>query len=322
MSEQDSVPTRPPGSAALRPVSDLCADIGGSFIKFASVRPDGTRGEAERRPTPANDWPGFCVALWALCAKADPHAPLSLSIAGAVDPETGVALSANIPCISGRRVGTELGSELGRPVLVANDADCFVLAEALRGVGVGQRIVFGIILGTGVGGGLVIEGRIVEGAGGITGEWGHGPILGPLRIGTAEIPPLPCGCGQSGCLDTLGSARGLERIDTFLHGGARDSRAILDAWGRDEAPGSQSVSTWLDLVAGPLAMTLNLTGASIVPVGGGLSNSRALVTALDAAVRARILRRSATAIVVPSELGADAGLIGAALRLRDNVLEP
>ncbi|MCW6509157.1 ROK family protein [Lichenifustis flavocetrariae] len=317
MSGPESIPARPVGSASLQPRLGFCADVGGSFIKFASVQPDGTCVEMEKCPTPSKDWAEFCAVLQTLCAGRDPRLALSLSIAGVVDPDAGLALSANIPCISGHRLGAELTAALGRPVLVANDADCFVLAEALRGAGAGRRIVFGIILGTGVGGGLVVEGRIIEGEGGITGEWGHGPILGSLRVGAAELPSMPCGCGQSGCLDTLGSARGLERIDTFLHGGSRDSLRIIEAWERAEAAASQTVSTWLGVVAGPLAMVLNLTGASIVPVGGGLSNSRALVDALDAAVRACVLRRSETAIVVPSELGADAGLLGAALRLVD-----
>jgi len=198
-------------------------------------------------------------------------------------------------------------------VRVANDADCFVLAEARRGAGAGARVVFGVILGSGVGGGLVVDGRIVEGAGGFSGEWGHGPVMGRRMVGERVLEPFPCGCGQLGCLDTIGSARGLERVDAFLNGTGRSSLEVVERWGAGEAGAGRAIETWLDLVAGPLAVVVNLTGAGAVPVAGGLSNSAALVAALDRAVRARILRREGEPLVVASQLGADAGLIGAAL---------
>ncbi len=291
----------------------LCADIGGSFIKFAAVDEAGALRDERRVATATGDWPAFAASLAELCGAAPASVPLCLSIAGVADPESGIATVANIPCVSGRRLGTELSAALGRPVRVANDADCFVLAEAQRGAAQGARIVFGIILGSGVGGGLVVDGRIVEGAGGVSGEWGHGPVMGRRLVGTRALEPFACGCGQAGCLDAVGSARGLERLDAFLNGAPRTSLAIVDAWNEGERGAGEAVELYLDLVSGPLAMVVNLTGASAVPVAGGLSNSERLVAALDAAVRARILRRTAEPLVVRSVLGADAGLIGASL---------
>lgn len=293
----------------------LCADIGGSFIKFATVGVDGSLGKPFKMPTPAADWTDFCRALLSLCEGFVPDVPLSLSIAGVVDAETGIALSANVSCTSGRRLAAELEAALGRRVLVANDADCFALAEARPGGAASRGVVFGIILGSGVGGGLVVDGRIVEGAGGIAGEWGHGPILGPLKLGGRDLGPLPCGCGQIGCLDTLGSARGLERIDRHLHAEARDSRLIVEDWLAGDEGAARVVEAWSDLTAGPLAFMVNATGAAMVPVGGGLSNSAPLIAHLDAALRRRILRRTSGPVVVPSRLGDAAGLIGASLRL-------
>ncbi|KQT43195.1 hypothetical protein ASG43_15690 [Aureimonas sp. Leaf454] len=292
----------------------LAADIGGSFIKFAPVGLDGALGEASRVSTPSTDWDGFCRALHSLCAPFAEDLALSLSIAGIVDAETGVALSANVSCTSGRRLAASLEEALGRRVLVANDADCFALAEA-RGRGAARGVVFGIILGSGVGGGLVLDGRIVEGAGGIAGEWGHGPILGPIRLGGRDLGPLPCGCGQIGCLDTLGSARGLERIDRHLHGEGRTSPVIVEHWRAGEASAARAVEAWSDIMSGPLAVLVNATGAVLVPVGGGLSNSAPLIAHLDAAVRRRLLRRTAGPLVVPARLGEAAGLLGAAIRL-------
>ena len=296
------------GSAA-----GLGADVGGSFIKFAAVHPDGACGTPRLVPTPVRDWPQFCATMSMLCRNHAPDVPLCLSIAGVVDPDTHVAFSANLPCISGRRLAAELGTHLGRPVRVANDADCTVLAEALRGVGVGHRVVFGIVLGSGVGGGLVVDGAIVRGVGGITGEWGHGPILGTVQVGDATVPPQPCGCGQMGCLDTLGGAHGLERLHRFAHGVALSSRTICGRWRDDDPPATRTVEAWLALVAGPLAVMVNATGAGIVPVAGGLGNDVRLIAALDHAVRSRVLRRGSTPVVVPSRFGDVAGLVGAAL---------
>ncbi len=268
-------------------------DIGGSRIKAARVAAgEITRvGEAE---TPANDLVAFAAALSNLAGDAR---AVAISIAGVVDPDTGVATVANIPCLNGTRVVETLQAMLSRPVLVLNDADCFALAETRRGAARGHGNVFGIILGTGVGGGLVIDGRLVSGAGGFAGEWGHGPIV--------AHPALPCGCGQIGCLDTVGGARGLERLHHALTGERLEARQIVS--GRPE-----TMAHWLNIVSGPLAMVLNVVGASVVPVGGGLGNDVALVAMLDRAVRARILRKTDAPLVVPAQCGADAGLIGAA----------
>ncbi|GGD99298.1 N-acetylglucosamine kinase [Aureimonas endophytica] len=296
-------------------VAGVCADIGGSFIKASRLAADGALQPEIRVPTPAADWPGFCEALGALCAGLPAGVPLSLSIAGVFDPRSGIAKVANIPCIDGRRLGADLEAALGRPVAIANDADCFVLAEALLGAGAGHPVVFGVILGTGVGGGLVAGGRIVEGAGGVAGEWGHGPVIRPAAPGAPPAPAFACGCGQTGCIDTVGSARGLERLDLFLHGEARDSRVIVESWQAGEATAGAVVALWLDLLSGPLAMIVNATGASAVPVAGGLANSAELLALLDGAVRRGILRRMDQPLVTATQLGPNAGLLGAALRL-------
>jgi len=268
-------------------------DIGGSRIKAARMAAGEIirMGEAE---TPANDLAAFAAALSNLTGDAK---AVAISIAGVIAPDTGLATVANIPCLNGTRVVETLQAMLGRPVLVLNDADCFALAGARRGAGRGHGNVFGIILGTGVGGGLVIDGRLVSGAGGFAGEWGHGPIV--------CHPALACGCGQIGCLDTVGGARGLERLHHALTNERLKARQIV-------ADRPETMAHWLKIVAGPLAMVLNVVGASVVPVGGGLGNDPSLVAMLDRAVRARILRKTDLPLVVPAQCGADAGLIGAA----------
>ncbi len=290
-------------------------DIGGSRIKAARADRGGTPQVLGDWPTPGRDFDGFVEVLGRAVALAGPGvAGIAMSIAGAVDPDTGVIHVANIPALDRRVLGRDLAGALGQRVIIANDADCFALAEARTGAGVGHRVVFGVILGTGVGGGLVVDGRIHQGAGGYAGEWGHGPVLRTRVAGEAvEIPHWPCGCGQSGCADTVGGARGLERLDRHLNGAERGSVAILSDWQAGEATAGRTVAAWLDLLSAPLAVVVNVLGPSVVPVGGGLSNVPALVAALDRAVRARILRRVSRPLLVPARHRLEPGLIGAGL---------
>ncbi|KQQ90284.1 ROK family protein [Aureimonas sp. Leaf324] len=299
-----------------------CFDIGGSAIKAARAASPAELTVLGSRPTPLDDFDAFAGTLATMIEEADlpEGAPAALSITGVVDPATGRIKVANIPCIDGRALAGDLAVRLARPVTVANDADCFALAEAMEGAGAGRRVVFGAILGTGVGGGLVIDGRLLQGAGGFAGEWGHGPIAAN-RAGTppVEVPRLPCGCGQTGCVDTVGGARGLERLHRHLHGAERTSREITDGWIAGDAAAARTIDVWTDLVADPLALVVNIVGADVVPVGGGLSNVHALVERLDAVVRARILRRTQAPLVVPARCHHEPGLIGAAiLALRED----
>lgn len=279
----------------------LAFEIGGTRIRAAraSGGPLQMLGECA---TPVDDFAAFCAALAGFLTD---ERAVSLSIAGVVDPDSGRIIVANIPCLNGRAVAADLAAVLGRPVTVLNDADCFALAEAAEGAGRGHRSVFGLILGTGVGGGLVIGGRLVTGPGGIAGEWGHGPVVrGALA--------LTCPCGQTGCLDTLGGARGIERLHRLLHGEDVTAPDLVARWQAGGAQAAATVAEWRCILGGPLAMLVNTLGVTCLPVGGGLGNAPALISALDETVRAGILRQSATPLVVPARLGPDAGLRGAA----------
>ena len=297
----------------------LVADIGGSHIRLGRHRHGDDACELLTTvATPAQDWAEFCAALVAAVRPfVHDSAALSISITGVVVPETGEVAAANLPCLAGRALAAELEALLGLPVCVTNDADCAALAEARVGAGVGHGVVFCAVLGTGVGGGLVVDGRLVRGAGGLTGEWGHGPIVNEAMVETGDgrsvrVPRFRCGCGLSGCADTIGGARGLERLHAFLHEREQNSHQILEAWTAREPLATATVAAYLELLSGPLALAVNLTGASVVPVCGGLGRNAALVAALDVAVRKQILRRTEQALVVPSLLNDQAGLIGAA----------
>jgi N-acetylglucosamine kinase len=293
-------------------------------MKFGLARSGEAVRQVDQVPTPAHSWADFVAALADLCARhgeGQPHnAPLAISMAGIVDPDSGILTTAsNLGGLVGHRLAAELTVALGRSVRVANDADCFALAEATVGAGRGHRVVFGIILGTGIGGGLVVGGRLISGAAGITGEWGHGSIVKTMAGSPpVTIPRLECGCGGVGCIETFGSARGMERLHRYLTGQVAESRAIVDGWQAGDATASRTISIFLELVSEPLALLVNAIGPHLVPVGGGLGSSAPLVAALDQAVRGLILRRTDVPLLVPAELGANAGLIGAAvLALQD-----
>lgn len=293
----------------------IALDIGGSAIKAAWAESADRITQMGRVETPRTDFAAFVETLAGIVATA-PKQPdaISISICGVTDIDTGMMICANVPCIDGRRLDVDLSKALGLPVSVANDADCFALAEAGIGAGKGHDVVFGVILGTGVGGGLVVGGKLANGRGGYAGEWGHGTILA-TQAGDPPIsvPHFTCGCGRKGCVDTVGGARGLERLHQALSGETRDSREIVVGWAGGDASALRTMDVYIDLVANPLALAINLTGASIVPVGGGLAGAPGLVAALDTAVRGRILRKIARPLIVPAQCEVEPGIVGAAL---------
>ncbi|WP_085024809.1 ROK family protein [Ensifer aridi] len=293
----------------------VCFDIGGSAIKGAITHSPEGIFPLPRRTTPLTDFRRFVEAMEAVLDEAGglPDG-IAISITGVIDPETRRIKCANIPCIDGRELAAELEAALHLPVKIANDADCFALAEAGIGAGRGHRIVFGAILGTGVGGGLVVDGRLINADGGFAGEWGHGPaVASEGGHPPIAIPAYPCGCGQSRRVDTVGGARGLERLHETIHGKTLSSQEIIAAWQDGDAAAARSIDVFVDLLSSPLALVINITGATIVPVGGGLSNSEALIAEIDRTVRARILRRFDRPLVVSGECRVEPGLIGAAL---------
>jgi N-acetylglucosamine kinase len=299
--------------------STLCADLGGTFIKFAVSSQPGQLTHSVKVPMPAQNWNAFVTALQQLCTDTGhTRQPLAISTAGLVDIDQDTVFASNIPAFTGHAFTQELSDALQRPVYVANDADCFTLAEAFLGAAQGERIVFGIILGSGVGGGLVANGQLIQGAGGISGEWGHAPLAKTLielpgETSPRRIPRFTCGCGQTGCLDTIGGARGLERLHQHLHQEQLDSRSIVERWQQQDRWASITIAVYLDMMAEPLAMIANLTGASCMPVGGGLAAAKPLMQALDARVRPLTLRQSTTPLLVPGLFSAEGGLLGASV---------
>lgn len=295
----------------------LCADIGGSFIDFALVHADGRLEQRHAVPTPIDDADAFINTLQTLCAPY-PGIPLHIAIAGVENPQTGHVHAANIPGIRTTPLRDLLSQRAQRSVRIGNDADCFALAEARFGAAKGHRNVFGLILGTGIGGGFVLNGQIVPGLAGVTGELGHAPVViaPPLLTDrderAAAVPLFRCGCGQMGCLDTVAGARSLERLHLWAGGQPETSHTILKLWEEGDKQAARTLSVWMTYTSAALAHSLNVTGSTVVPVAGGLSNSALLVETLDRAVRDRMLAPTTQPLLRRAILGKDAGLLGAA----------
>ncbi|QCI99514.1 ROK family protein [Agrobacterium larrymoorei] len=293
----------------------VCFDIGGTAIKGAGAWSVDDVRPVARRQTPIHDFEAFVGVLKSVIEEiGETPDCVALSIAGIIDPDTERAVIANIPCAHGRLLKADLEAALGFSVLIANDADCCALAEYGAGAGRGHRVVFGAILGTGVGGGLVIDGKLINSEGGFAGEWGHGPVAA-TRAGNppVELPRFACGCGLEGCVDAIGSARGMEKLHRHLARTEMKAEEILDAWQAGDEAAARTIDIYVDILSGPLALVINMTGATIVPVGGGLSNSTPLLAALDQAVRNRILRKFQRPLVVKAECEIEPGLVGAAV---------
>lgn len=292
-----------------------CFDIGGSFIRHGTLHPDGLVREEGRRATPRDSWPDFATALEEAAGLG--ASPIAISLAGAYDTRTGIADVANIPCLHKRTVEQDLRTALKRPVAIINDANAFALAEAVDGTGYGKPVVFGIILGSGVGGGLVVNGHLVTGYGGIAGEWGHGPVIDPAAGGRfAGLTAYACGCGLTGCVDATCSARGMERLHGDLCGQSCSSRAITAAWHECDAAATRTVDTYTTLLSRALSILVNTLGPDIIPVSGGLSNDGKLIDLIDRKTRDLVLASYDRPLVVKGRFAENGGLQGAGLFAR------
>ncbi len=190
----------------------LGLDLGGTKIEIAALDDAGVMRLRERVDTPQGDYAATIDTVAALVARAETmqgaRGSVGLAIPGTVSAATGLVKNANSTWLIGRPLGVDLEAVLHRPVRLANDANCFALSEAADGAGRGQPVVFGVILGTGVGGGICVDGRVLTGAHGIAGEWGHNPLPAPHPD---EIPGPACYCGRQGCIETWCSGPALSR---------------------------------------------------------------------------------------------------------------
>ena len=236
-------------------------DIGGTKIEALALNAAGREVFRRRIPTPRGDYDATVAAVVSLVAEAG-AGTVGVGIPGALSRATGLVKNANSTWLNGRPLKEDLERALKRQVRLENDANCFALSEAVDGAGQGARVVFGVILGTGVGGGIVVDGRVLTGPNAIAGEWGHNP----LPLPTAADLPLPaCYCGRFGCIETYLSGPGLARDHKAVTGESASPEEIV-------VRNSNTISRYEERLARALATVINLLDPDVIVLGGGMSN--------------------------------------------------
>jgi len=251
----------------------LGVDLGGTKIEAAILGDDGGFRVRRRVATPREDYAGSLEAIARLVAEVEGEAGarcrVGVGIPGAISPATGLVKNANSTWLNGRPLKEDLERRLSRGVRLTNDANCFALSEARDGSGAGARLVFGVILGTGTGGGVVVDGQVWTGPNAIGGEWGHNPLPWPTA---SEWPGPPCYCGRTGCLELFLSGPGLAREHREQTGRDEDATAIAAAAGRGDPAAGRTLETYAGRLARGLALVVNVLDPDVIVLGGGLSN--------------------------------------------------
>lgn len=288
-------------------------DLGGTKIEIACLARDGRVMLRRRVAAPAGDYDATLGAVASLVSSAEQEAGMrgsvGVGIPGAVSPATGLVKNANSTWLIGKPFARDLAALLGRPVRIANDANCFTLSEAVDGAGMGKRVLFGAILGTGVGGGVAVDGRVLPGHQAIAGEWGHNPLPWPKED---ERPGPPCYCGKSGCLETFLSGPGFAR-DHQRGGGERvDAEFLAERAEAGEETARAALDRYCDRLARGLAGVINILDPGAIVLGGGLSNMEALYRELPRRLPAYVFSDSCTTPVLKNLHGDSGGVRGAA----------
>jgi fructokinase len=255
----------------------LGLDLGGTKIAAIVLDAAGATAWDARIATPRDDYARTLRAIGALVADAERavsgRCSVGIGTPGAISPATGLIKNANSVWLNGRPLQQDLETELGRPVRLANDANCLAVSEAADGAGAGAGVVFGAILGTGVGGGLVVDGRLMRGANAIAGEWGHNPLPWPRDD---ERPGPPCYCGRRGCIETFLSGPGLAADYVRRGGTPAVAEALVSRAREGDARAVEALGAWHDRLARALATVINVVDPDVVVVGGGLSGIASL----------------------------------------------
>jgi fructokinase len=251
----------------------LGIDLGGSKIELIAFDAAGRERLRRRVPTPRNDYRATLAAIHDLVVQSEHDlgtgGSIGIGTPGSLSRATGRLRNSNSVCLNGQMIVQDLEALLGRPVRIANDANCFALSEATDGAAAGAEVVFGVILGTGVGAGIVVRGRALDGPNGIAGEWGHNPLPWPQP---AELPGSQCYCGKSGCIETFVSGPGLANDHRLFTGTALTADAIVAGAANGDAACQSTLARYEERLARALAHVINVLDPDVIVIGGGLSN--------------------------------------------------
>jgi len=287
-------------------------DFGGTKIEAAALSADGQLLATLRTATPGS-YDAAIAAVGDLVARIEQQVGASGSVGigapGSISPRSGVMRNANATYLNGRTFREDLSSALGRPIRLANDANCLALSEAIDGAAQGARTTFAIILGTGCGGGLVVDGKLIEGASGVGGEWGHIPLPWP---DATEFEGPACWCGQRGCVETWVSGSGLRRDFKTVTGRELTGEAIVEAADAGDLGAMAAIERLTQRLARAMAVICNIVDPDVFVLGGGLSNIEALYDRLPGLIAPFVFADQWDGRVVKARWGDSSGVRGAA----------
>lgn len=291
----------------------LGIDLGGTKIEIIALDEQGAVRLRRRTASPRGSYQATVAAIRELVLAAEAElgavGTVGFGTPGAISPATGLLKNSNSTWLNGRPLDRDLAAALERPVALANDADCLALSEATDGAAAGAASVFAVILGTGVGGGLAVHGKVLAGPNAITGEWGHNGLPRPE---SAELPGPPCYCGLSGCIETWLSGPGLAR-DHHAHTGAElDPPAIAAAARRGDPAAEATLRRFEDRLARGLASVINVLDPEAIVLGGGLSQLERLYDAVPRIWDRYVFSDTVATRLLPPMHGDSSGVRGAA----------
>jgi fructokinase len=288
-------------------------DVGGTKIEGVALSADGREIARLRRPTPRGDYDATLAVIadlvMAIEQRAGARGSVGVGIPGTISPATGLVKNANSTWLNGRALAEDLPQLLKRPVRFANDANCFALSESVDGAAAGASIVFGVIIGTGTGGGIVVDGSCLVGANAIAGEWGHNTLPQPTD---EERPGPPCYCGRAGCIETFLSGPGLERDYREFAGKTISASEIADQAQAGEPNALRCLERYADRMARALASVMNVLDPHVIVLGGGVSNIDALYAAVPARWSRYVFSDRVDTRLVRAKHGDSSGVRGAA----------
>ncbi|OIO73419.1 MAG: hypothetical protein AUJ57_04345 [Zetaproteobacteria bacterium CG1_02_53_45] len=288
-------------------------DLGGTKIELIALDADGGELTRFRKPTPAGDYHQTVATIVAMVNQVEREfaatATVGIGTPGALSLKNGLMKNCNSTCLNGRPLKADIERLLGREVRMSNDANCFALSEAVDGAGKGCAVVFGVILGTGVGGGIVVHGAVLDGASHIAGEWGHNPLPSPRA---EELPGSICYCGRSGCIETWLSGPGLAADHLRLCGSDISAEQIvLQAEAGDRECGHR-LDVYCDRLARSLAGIINILDPDVIVLGGGLSNIDHLYERVPEIWGQYVFSDEVRTRLLPPQHGDSSGVRGAA----------
>jgi fructokinase len=288
-------------------------DLGGTKIEALALDREGKELLRYRVDTPRDNYPGTITAIAGLVRRLEHETgstgTVGAGIPGSVSRRTGTVKNANSTWLNGMPLAEDLSAELSREVRVANDANCLAVSEATDGAAAGHHIVFGVILGTGCGGGVAVNGTVHAGPNGVGGEWGHNPLPWPSGD---ECPGPACYCGKFGCMEMWASGTGVARDFLHVTGRALTTRQIVALAETGDPQALEALDRFEDRLARGLSTVINVLDPDILVFGGGLSLLQRIYTNLPSLLPKYVFGREADTILVPAKFGDSSGVRGAA----------